>query len=198
MDFSILSVSQPSSRKFTRVSFDRDYSERLKNGDSETEQHFVDYFGRLLRIKLKTRLRNTQTIEYLIQETFFRVFTALKLGNCLHLPEHIGALVNTVCQDLLMDLHDSKSGLQESLPDPPHTPDNFVNAESKLIPQDYKPQIRQVLEDFSARDRELFHMIFYEENDKDEVCRRFGVDRNYLQVIMRRAKMRLRIKLLDE
>jgi RNA polymerase sigma-70 factor (ECF subfamily) len=30
--------------------------------------------------------------------------------------------------------------------------------------------------------------VFLEERDKDEVCRDFGVDRNYLRVLLHRAK----------
>ena len=106
--------------------------------------------------------------------------------------------MNTACQELLIDLHNPKSGLQESLSDSLHKPDTCVNAESKLMNQGCKPQIRQVLELFPARDRKLLYLIFHEKNDQDEVCRRFGVNRNYLQALLRHAKMRLRVKLLDE
>jgi RNA polymerase sigma-70 factor, ECF subfamily len=43
------------------------------------------------------------------------------------------------------------------------------------------------------RDRELLRAIFLEEGDKDEVCRRFGVDRDYLRVRLHRAKERFRL-----
>lgn len=198
MDFYILSVSQSSSGKFARASFDRKYMERLKNGDSKTEQHFIDYFGKLLHVKLSTRLHDTQMIEHLIQETFFRVFTALRLRNCLHPPEQIGALVNTVCQELLADLYDSRSGLQESLSSPLHKSDHFLNAGASLSNPSCKHQLHQILESCSAKDRELLRLIFEEETDKDEICRRFGIDRNYLQALLRHAKMKLRVKLWDE
>jgi RNA polymerase sigma-70 factor (ECF subfamily) len=50
----------------------------LKDGDPETERHFTTYFGDLLLIKLRARLRNTQTIEDIRQETFLRVLSTLK------------------------------------------------------------------------------------------------------------------------
>ncbi|HEX8881821.1 MAG TPA: hypothetical protein VF749_17385, partial [Candidatus Acidoferrum sp.] len=39
-----------------------------------------------------------------------------------------------------------------------------------------------------ARDRELLRAVFFEERDKDAVCREIGVDRNYLRVLVHRAK----------
>ena len=48
--------------------------------------------------------------------------------------------------------------------------------------------MRQVLNQLSERDRRLLREIFLEERDKDEVCRDFGVDREYLRVLLHRAK----------
>jgi len=59
------------------ASFDREYVQRLQHRDPETERHFVSYFGKLLRIKLHSRVRNTQSVEDLIQDTFVRVLTVL-------------------------------------------------------------------------------------------------------------------------
>jgi len=42
------------------------------------------------------------------------------------------------------------------------------------------------------RDRDLLHAIFLEEKGKDEICRDFGVDREYLRVLLHRAKERFR------
>ncbi len=40
----------------------------------------------------------------------------------------------------------------------------------------------------SERDRRLLREVFLEERDKDEVCNDFGVDREYLRVLLHRAK----------
>ena len=49
-------------------------------------------------------------------------------------------------------------------------------------------KIREILEDMPERDRRLLREVFLEERDKDEVCRDFGVDRDYLRVLLHRAK----------
>ena len=49
-------------------------------------------------------------------------------------------------------------------------------------------KIREILEEMPERDRRLLREVFLEERDKDEVCTNFGVDREYLRVLLHRAK----------
>jgi RNA polymerase sigma factor (sigma-70 family) len=60
------------------------------------------------------------------------------------------------------------------------------------VSEERKAEVRKVLEGMGRRDRELLRMVFLEEMDKEEVCRRFGVDREYLRVLLSRAKSRFR------
>jgi RNA polymerase sigma-70 factor (ECF subfamily) len=39
----------------------------------------------------------------------------------------------------------------------------------------------------------LLREIFLDERDKDEVCRDFGVDRDYLRVLLHRAKQSFKL-----
>jgi RNA polymerase sigma-70 factor (ECF subfamily) len=192
MYYSVVSNSQSSKGELVRQSFDREYVERLRNGDAETERHFTDYFGRLLSIKLRARCCQAQTIEDLRQETFLRVLVALQTKNCLRSPESLGAFVNTVCQNLLFEMYRSNSRTQLGLPEHLDIPDERASTESELVTEDRKRQVRQGLQDLPSKDRELLRLVFYEEADKDEICRRFSVDRQYLRVLVHRAKSRLR------
>jgi RNA polymerase sigma-70 factor (ECF subfamily) len=54
-----------------------------------------------------------------------------------------------------------------------------------------------VLDDLTEKDRRLLREVFLEEKDKDEVCRSFGVDRNYLRVLVHRAKQNFRARYLE-
>ena len=56
-----------------RYEFDRGYIERLVAGDAETERHFTRYFGDLLTMKLRSKLRSAAQVEDVKQETFVRV-----------------------------------------------------------------------------------------------------------------------------
>ena len=48
--------------------------------------------------------------------------------------------------------------------------------------------VYEVLEQLPAKDRQLLRAIFLEEKEKDVVCREMGVDREYLRVLVYRAK----------
>jgi RNA polymerase sigma-70 factor (ECF subfamily) len=191
MFYSVVADSQSFKGKFVRQSFDREYVERLRNGDAETERHFTDYFGALLSNKLRTRCYHAHMIEDLRQEAFLRVLVALKKKNCLQCPESLGAFVDTVCHNLLFEMYRSKYRTQSYLPKHLDVPDERASAESQLVTEDRKRQVRQVLEDLPPKDRELLRLVFYEEADNDEICRRFRVNRRYLRVLVHRAKSRL-------
>jgi RNA polymerase sigma-70 factor, ECF subfamily len=173
--------------------FDSDYVQRLKEGHTETERHFVTYFGELLLIKLRARLRRAQLVEDLRQETFLRVLTALKTKNTLQSPESLGAFVNMVCNNLLCEQfrRDAKRRTVE-VDDRFDAVDDSVSVESALVTEERRQQVRQVLDELPEKDRDLLRMVFFEEIDRDEICRSFQVEREYLRVLVHRAKTRFR------
>jgi RNA polymerase sigma-70 factor (ECF subfamily) len=65
------------------------------------------------------------------------------------------------------------------------------------VNEERKHQVRKVLQGLPAKDRSVLYMVFYEETDREEICRRFGIDREYLRVLVHRAKLRFRKELLD-
>jgi RNA polymerase sigma-70 factor (ECF subfamily) len=192
-----LFASQSPKGGLVRESFDREYVERLKQGDPATERHFTKHFGDLLRIKLRARLRSVDLIEDLRQETFLRVLTALRRKDSLKCPERLGAFVNAVCQNLLCEVYRSKSRTESGLPEQFEVFDSGPGPESALLTEEQKWQVRRVLEDLPAKDRDLLRMVFYEDADKDDICRRFRVEREYLRVLVHRAKARFRKELLE-
>jgi len=49
-------------------------------------------------------------------------------------------------------------------------------------------RVHDILGNLPEKDRRLIREVFLEERDKDEVCRDLGVDREYLRVLLHRAK----------
>jgi RNA polymerase sigma factor (sigma-70 family) len=47
--------------------------------------------------------------------------------------------------------------------------------------------IREVLATLPERDRHILQARFFEERENDDVCVQFGVDRDYLRVLLHRA-----------
>src|SRR5262249_7230432 len=88
-----------------RYEFDSAYVQRLIAEDPETERHFTRYFGELLAIKLRNRLRSPALVEDAMQETFVRVLTSLKRKGGLATAATLGAFVNSVCNNVLFELY---------------------------------------------------------------------------------------------
>ena len=169
-------------------SFDGAYVERLQSGDFRTQEHFVAYFSELIQLKLRSRLNSPQAIEDVRQETFTRVFAALRDGK-IRQPDRLGAFVNSMCNNVLLE-HYRASSRDDSLDDEeqPDFPAPNVDVLGAIANKQMAVKIREILGEMPERDRRLLREIFLEERDKDEVCHDFGVDRDYLRVLLHRAK----------
>lgn len=172
--------------------FTSEYVQRLASGDAEIERHFTSYFSDLLLIKLRRGLRSTQSVEDVRQETFLRVFYVLRHGQGLSSPEKLGAFVYGVCNNVLSE-HYRAVSRHAQLPEGGLDPQGSgPDPEAEFVNEERKRSVRQILERLPPKDRQILRLIFIEDRDKDEVCRIFRVDRNYLRVLLHRAKNRFR------
>ena len=169
--------------------FDEPYVERLRAGDPRTQEHFVAYFSELIQLKVRARLRTVQAMEDVKQETFARVLTKLRTPNGIRSPERLGSFVNSICNNVLLEQyrenHRTISIENESDQD---FPDHDTDVEREVADRQMEQKVREILDEMPERDRRILRAIFLEERDKDEVCREFGVARDYLRVLLHRAK----------
>lgn len=168
--------------------FDEPYLDRLRAGDRTTEEHFVAYFSELIRLKVSRRLGSTAAIEDLRQETFVRVLRVLAAKG-IRQPERLGAFVNSVCANVLREHR--RSACREIPADDRFVaaiPDPAISASDGLVRRQMQREVRQILDELPEKDRRLMKALFLEERDKDEVCLSFGVNREYLRVLVHRAK----------
>ena len=175
-----------------RQSFDQSYVTRLTQGDVETERHFSRYFGDLLSIKLRCRLRSSHLVDDARQETFLRVLNVLRNKGGLEHPERLGAFVNAVCETCYPNSFVPEA-VTSSLPKTRRSPKTNPPAPNpECITEERKRLIRQVLDKLSGTDQAVLRKVFLEERDKDEVCHELGIDRDYLRVRVHRALARFR------
>ena len=169
-------------------SFDESYLSRLRSGDFRTQEHFSAYFSALIKIKLGSRLKSPEAVEDVRQETFARFFIALRDGK-IHQPDRVGSFVNSICNNVLLEHYRSAT---RNTPLDDEEEKNFpalnVDLLGALSAKEREKKVREILENLSERDRRLLREVFLEERDKDQVCRDFGVDREYLRVLLHRAK----------
>ncbi len=108
--------------------------------------------------------------------------------------------MNSVCNNVLLEHYrkpvSNETPIEEaeesSLPTQP------ADALDGLISKQLSQNVRGILELLPERDRRLLREIFLEERDKDDVCRDFGVDRDYLRVLLHRAKQSFKLLYLKE
>jgi RNA polymerase sigma-70 factor (ECF subfamily) len=171
-------------------SFNEDYLRRLASGDAAVEHHFSSYFGELLFLKLRVRIRSPQLAEDIRQETLLRVLQIVRKDRVQH-PERFGALVSAVCNNVQMELLRGETRHEKSESEVEMV-DDTVDLDAPLVNQQRRRQVDIVLQELPEKDRELLRMFFLEERDKAELCRRFEVGEDYLRVLLFRAKSRFK------
>jgi RNA polymerase sigma-70 factor, ECF subfamily len=179
--------SNPGAKSLQLQSFDEPYVERLRDGDFRTQEHFVAYFTELIQLKLRSRLHSPQAIEDVRQETFARVFAALR-GGKIRQPDRLGAFVNSMCNNVLLEQYRSSARSESLDEEEQEFPALNVDVLGAIAAKQMGEKVREILEEMPERDRRLLKDIFLEEREKDDVCRDFGVDRDYLRVLLHRAK----------
>jgi len=172
--------------------FDKPYLDRLKGGDSPTQHHFASYFGKFLRIRFRARRLPSDAIDDLVQDTLLRVMIKVHKGE-VRQAECFGAFVNSVSNNVLME-HFRRSKNSRTDEEPVEVPDDKVlNLDDLLITQETVALVREVLRQLPKRDRLILKRMYFDEEDKDVICIEFGVDRDYLRVLVLRAKDKFRV-----
>lgn len=165
-----------------------EYVVKLATSDEEATRHFMRYFGGLILIKLRSRALPASVIEEVRQETFMRVLFAVRKEGGIKDGSKLGAFVNTTCNHVLSE-HFRKDSRYTAL-DQEHSelPAETEGAEQQLMRRDIQLKVRNVLSQLPERDRDILNALFIEERDKDAVCQEFGIGRDYLRVLLFRAK----------
>lgn len=179
----------------SKTPFDNEYLARLRDRDAETEKHFVGHFSNAIRLSLRYRLRSWQLIDDIRQETFLRVLNFLRSDKSMDHPERLGAYVHSVSINVMMELLRASTRHPAMPEDAQEMVDQGVNPEGEAVTRERKDLVRSILEELPDKDRKILRAVFLEDVDKDEVCKRFDVTRDYLRVLVHRAKLRFRAAL---
>jgi RNA polymerase sigma-70 factor (ECF subfamily) len=167
-------------------SFDEEYLRRLGARDPATEAHFVEYFSERLRITLRARGVDSHTIEDVRQETFCRVWVAVQSGN-VNNPRGFGSYVHSVCKHVLSENRRFNFRNQHDPLDSTDVADGRLGLEEMMQRREHGKLVRAVLSELPERDRNILQARFFDDRDNDDVCHDFGVDRDYVRVLLHRA-----------
>lgn len=172
--------------------FDKLYLDRLTAGDPPTQHHFASYFGRFLRIRFRARRLRADVIDDLVQDTLLRVVLKVHKGE-VRQPECFGSFVNSVSNHVLLEYFREASKNSRGDSEAVEVPDKVLDLEGLLVTQETVAHVRSVLAQLPEKDRRILRRLFFDEEDKDSICNEFGVTRDYLRVLVLRAKDKFRV-----
>lgn len=167
-------------------SFDEEYLRRLGARDPATEAHFVAYFSERLKVTLRAHGVDSHTIDDVRQETFYRVWVAIQSGS-VHNPKGFGAYVHSVCKNVLSEKRREEFRNQHDPIESTDVPNDRLSLEDLVQQKQDGRLIQETLAKLPERDRRLLRARFFEEKENDAVCMQFGVNRDYLRVLLHRA-----------
>jgi RNA polymerase sigma-70 factor (ECF subfamily) len=122
------------------------------------------------------------------RKRFVRVLTALKKKGSLASPESLGAFVNAVCNNVLLETYRS-NGRTSALDDDMDEPEaDRPSAEWRVLKSRRARQGARGHRRLAGTGPGPVRWLFFEDRNKDDVCRELQVDRDYLRVLFHRAK----------
>ena len=167
--------------------FNAMYIQSLRQGDPSTEEHFVSHFSPILLRELRRKLRCTELARDLRQETFLRVLTALRSDYAVRQPERFEIFVLGVCKNVLREAWRRRKPLVQMPPEfdlAGNTPSPYAC----VLAGETGNHVRKVLSSLAPHVREILQAALLEEQSRDEICLRLGIDRNHLRLLIHRAK----------
>jgi RNA polymerase sigma-70 factor, ECF subfamily len=173
--------------------FDAGYVRHLTAGDPATEAHFASYFGRLVSLKIRARRLAPELADDVRQETLCRVLSTLRQGRGVSTPERFGAFVNSVCNNVIFEVSRQRARETSSNDLTPGPADDRVDMDSSLISAERKHLVERVLSELAERDREILRLVFFEDLDRKEICRKFNLKADYLRLLLHRAKAKFEV-----
>ncbi len=170
--------------------FNEAYLLRLRGGDEDTAKHFTAYFRRMLRIKLWAKFGRTVPDD-LTDEIMAAALEKILSGEPRD-PACLAAYVRGICSHLAKrPVSPNQNGTEVNLE---QISDDSLSAEQELISEETARTVRTVLTTLRPRDRDVLIDLFYNELDREEVCRKHSVNREQLRLILFRARGRFQKK----
>lgn len=168
--------------------FDDEYVRRLRGGDRWTEEHYFRYFKLFLTLKLRGRGVAPADVDDVIQEVHSRVFKELRGQGGPRDGHKFGAYVNSICNHVVQESARKQRDTKE-LEDVFPAEDDALK---DLITKETRQRVHRTLASLGQRDSGILRAVFIHEGDKDRICSKFNVTREYLRVLVHRALEKFR------
>jgi len=167
--------------------FNAMYVRALQQGDPSTEEHFVNHFSPILLKKLRRKLRSMDQARDLRQETFLRVLALLRSEQTVRQPERFEIFVLGVCNNVLRETYRQQRRLVQMEPEF-DLPADAPSPDERVITSETGSYVQRLLCSLDPNVRAILEAAFLEEQDRGEICLRFGISRDHLRLLIFRAK----------
>ncbi len=177
--------------------FDAQYIAALRNCDPVVEAHFVAFFKTPVWLKARRHLRSPDMAEDATQETLLRVLRYFHSGKTLDSSDRLPAFVHSTCRHVALEMLRAGGRFLPVPESAEESADLHASMELQVITEERKHMVRQVLSQLPGKDRDLLRLAMLEEVENTELCTRFGVNQDYLRVLLHRARRRFRDAVLQ-
>ncbi|MGH9645033.1 MAG: RNA polymerase sigma factor [Terriglobales bacterium] len=173
--------------------FNEEYVRKLAEHDPVVQRHFIEFFGSVLRVKLRAKLRSPQLVEDARQETFLRVFQAVQKGDgAIRNPGSLPAFVNAICNNVVFESLRGATRHSQMPEDLREMIDDGADPLRIVVTDERKRLVRRVLDEMAPKDRDLLRQVYFDERDKSEISQAMKINTEYLRVLIHRARNRFR------
>lgn len=171
-----------------------DLARRIGSGDRSAEQELVERYGRALLYLLKRRTRDPELALDLRQDTFRIAIEKLRAGE-IQEPERIAAYLRGIALNLVVG--DARKNVRRQTTVDSEAVDVAADEDGgppeDVAREQTRQAVRALLDELPvARDREILIRVYLEEEDKESICGRLGVDSAHFNRVLFRAKQRFR------
>jgi len=175
---------------------DADVVARIATGDLSAETVFVRKYERGVRVLVRRHCRaNDPMADDLAQDVLMKVLERLRAGairDSAALPAYIqSTVVYTTSAEYRARRPTESAAVLETIASEENPADRLSSVQLSRMLKNLLAQLPV------GRDREILVRFYLDEEDKDDVCERLGIDTSHFHKVIFRARARLR-ELLQE
>jgi RNA polymerase sigma-70 factor (ECF subfamily) len=164
---------------------------RIASGDRDAETEFIRRYKRGVHVLVRRRCRPGDAIvEDLAQEVLARVLERLRAG-AIRDGRSLPAYVQTTIVYMTGAEYRSRRPMEQ-----PSTLENVPSDESpseRVSVSELGSLLRKLLKQMPvARDREILVRFYLDEEEKNDICQRLGIDATHFHRVVFRARERFR------
>jgi len=171
---------------------------RVKNGEPEAEAAMVERYSRGLRYLLRRRTRSAQLAEDFLQETWAIALVKIRekgLDNPGRLAGYLAGIANNLALGEQRRVKRQRTAVNSEIV--ALIPDESENPFRQAARAETCQQVQDLLGDLKKeRDREILQRFYVQEEDKESICRRLGVDSVHFNRVLYRARQRMKSAIL--